>query len=274
VAGAPKRKPRYTLAELVVDRVDIVGLGANLDPTTGEGSHILLYKSAAAAPIAAPVAASDTMTDTERAVSVHDEGTNVDDTAPAQDTSDAQVDDTPAAEPAADTAKAAPKARRSTPTADPADEVRKAYEAKLAAADARIEQVEKALADMRAAEVDRVMKGHAARFDTVAAGDDLVPVFKACADAGCFDQLVAVLDAAKARIDQSGNGAGLLGEIGTTKSAPASGDATAELNALAERIVAEKGCSIEVARTEALERNPALYKAYMADHPARPRAGR
>lgn len=42
-------KQLWRVKKLVVDRVDLVDVGASLDKRTGEGAHVLLFKRAAAA---------------------------------------------------------------------------------------------------------------------------------------------------------------------------------------------------------------------------------
>lgn len=241
MAAVPGPRPKRRLKNLVVDRVDLVWRGANVDNATGEGSHILLWKQ--------HDPASDTISDVEGTPpSVDDDvkGERVPD-----EISKGSIPPPPPADaPVIDVQKA---------ITDAVSVVKAEFEAQIAVEKAAREQVETELKEMREAEGERVIKSYAEKFAAVAPTEDLIPVLKAVNDPEAFEKLTTVLAAAAARVDATGKTAGLFAEIGVTKGS----DASDELRAAAEKIAAEEHVSYAKAEASAMERNPALYRAYV-----------
>jgi hypothetical protein len=224
------RQPRW-------NRVDLVHMGANYDPASGEGSHVVLFKAAPPDPKPEVVtfpSATNNLTWTGAAVSGTTPfvvrlggdssaqpagGATIAPKASAESApspGDKPVGDTPNApaapadqpEPVAEpVAAAAPTTTPSTeaPAPEPQPDIAKAMadmRAELAVEKARADQVEKALREMREVEAERVFTDHAKQFETVAPVEDLLPVLKAAAAAGpeSLEKLDAILKAAAARI--------------------------------------------------------------------------
>lgn len=241
----PRPKAKTRLKNLSIDRVDLVWRGANNDPTTGEGSHILLWKQADAASDIIPAVEG-----TPQSVESDVKGDSV----PEDITKGSEIPPPPPADaPVIDITKAITEA---------VAVVKAELEGQIAVEKAAREQVETELNEMRGLEAERIMKAHADRFAVVASPEDLIPVLKSVSDPEAFEKLTTVLASAAARIDSASatKTAGLFGELGVSKGA----DGSDELHATAEAIVASEHVPYAKAEALAMERNPALYSAYVS----------
>lgn len=243
----PRARAKTRLTKLSVDRVDLVWRGANNDPTTGEGSHILLWKQADNR--------SDIIPEVEGAPQSVENDVKGD---PVPDNDDiAKGSEIPPPPPAN-----APVIDIQKAIGDAVSVVKAELEGQIAVEKAAREQVETELNEMRNLEAERVMKAHAERFAAVAAPEDLIPVLKSVSDPEAFEKLTTVLAAAAARIDSASTvkTGGLFGEIGVSKGV----EGVDELHAVAEAIVASEHVPYAKAEALAMERNPALYSAYVS----------
>lgn len=151
------------------------------------------------------------------------------------------------------------------------DEHRPFYTAMIQKQDETASELAKAKEQLAKADdtlLTRSMLEKAARYNHVAATDDLAPILKEAAqkmDSESFEKLEAVLAAAEERVTKGG----LFQEMGLTGRGDAANkqDAESQIVAKANELV-EKGTDLtfEAAYSKALADNPDLYSKWMSEH--------